>query len=64
MPGWLALALQYGLQYGPDAILAVKNLLSKPDPTQADWDAFFTVVTQKKYDDYIAAAKARAGLNP
>jgi hypothetical protein len=57
-----ALIVQALIQYGPAAALAIKNVLSKPDPTQADWDAVFAVATQKSYDDYIAAAKAKAGL--
>jgi hypothetical protein len=52
------------LQYGPAAALAVKNLLAKSDPSPADWDAVFATATQKSYDDYIAAAKAKAGGLP
>jgi hypothetical protein len=62
MPAWVALVLQYGLMYGPDAAKAVKAILTKPDPSEADWDALFAVATKQTYDDYIAAAKAKAGL--
>jgi hypothetical protein len=62
MPAAVAIVLQMLLQYGPAAALAVKNLLAKSDPSPADWDAVFATATQKSYDDYIAAAKAKAGV--
>jgi hypothetical protein len=62
MPAIVAIVIQALLQYGPAAALAIKNILSKPEPTQADWDAVFAAATQKSYDDYIAAAKAKAGV--
>jgi hypothetical protein len=49
------------LQYGPEAAILIKQILEVDDPTQAQWDALFLVATQKKYDDYIAAALAKAG---
>jgi hypothetical protein len=62
MPAAVLIVLQALLQYGPAAALAIKNLLAVQEPTQADWDAVFATATQKSYDDYIAAAKAKAGL--
>lgn len=62
MPAAALIIIQALLQYGPAAALAIKNILSKPDPSQADWDAVFAAATQKSYDDYTAAAKAKAGL--
>jgi hypothetical protein len=48
--------LQALLIYGPEAAKAIRDILTKKDPTQADWDAVFAKATQKSYDDYIAAA--------
>jgi hypothetical protein len=62
MPAIIPIILQMLIQYGPAAALAVKKLLENPSPTQADWDAVFATATQKSYDDYIAGAKAKAGV--
>jgi hypothetical protein len=37
-PATIALILQYGLKYGPEAIKVVRRLFSKKEPTDADWD--------------------------
>jgi hypothetical protein len=49
------------IQYGPAAAQAIKAVLTKTDPTAADWDLVFSLATQKSYDDYIAAALAKKG---
>lgn len=54
--------IQLLIQYGPGAYKAFVELLHKSDPTQADWEALLQHATQQKYDDYIAAAKLRAGM--
>lgn len=61
MPQIAVLIITALIQYGPSAALAIKAILSKTEPTQADWDAVFNLATQQKYDDYIAAAQAKAG---
>jgi len=40
------------LKYGPEYARAVRDILSNPAPTAADWDALFAK-TQKSYDDYV-----------
>lgn len=45
------------VRYGPAVAKSVKEILEKPAPTQADWDALFAKV--KTYDDYINAARSK-----
>lgn len=37
------LILQILLRYGPDAAKLAQQILSKPEPTQADWDGIFSL---------------------
>ena len=52
-------ALKEIATHAPTVFAEVKELLSKPDPTDADWDALFAKAQGKSYEDYIAEAKAR-----
>lgn len=50
---WVALILEYGLKYGPDAIIAVRKLLSKQTPpTDAEW-AELDAILQKTGASYF-----------
>ncbi len=62
----IAIALQYGLQYGPQVIGAVVNLFSKPPATvtQADWDDLISKCsTTAKQQMIDALAKAGIGID-
>ena len=51
---WVALILEYGLKYGPDAIIAVRRLLAKETPpTEAEW-AELDAILQKTGESYFA----------
>lgn len=54
-----ALILQYGLQYGPEAIMAVHSILTKADPTAADWQALQDKLIS--WEQSRAEANLRAG---
>ena len=47
-----ALILQLLLQYGPAVAKEAQALLSNTAPTQADWDALFTLAS-KPYSSYV-----------
>ena len=49
----IALVLEYGLRYGPQAIIAVRRILATETPTEADWAALDAIL-QKKGEDYFA----------
>ncbi len=49
----IALILEYGLKYGPEAIIAVRRILATEKPTEADWAALDAIL-QKKGEDYFA----------
>lgn len=51
----IALILQYGLKYGPDAAIMVKNLVTKAEPNVTDVENLFAHC--KKYEDYDIPAK-------
>ena len=46
--GTAELILGILLKYGPDAARLAQQIFSKPDPTQADWDAIFSLA-EKAY---------------
>jgi hypothetical protein len=58
MEALLPILLQYGLKYGPQAVVDIIAFLKKKDPTVEDLEALF--VRLKTYDDYINQAKTAA----
>jgi hypothetical protein len=50
---WL---LQELIQHEPEIAAEVKALLTKADPTDADWDALHAKVHAKSYADYVPAS--------
>jgi hypothetical protein len=50
------LLIQVLLKYGPDVAKAAHDILTKNDPTKADWDALFEKALSKTYDEYVAGA--------
>ena len=53
----VALVLEYGLRYGPDAIIKVRQLLEKKDlPTDAEWNELL-VILQKTGASYFEVQK-------
>ena len=50
----IALVLQYGLKYGPEAAAIARKLLTKKDlPTDAEWAELDAILLKTK-DDYFA----------
>ncbi len=43
-PATIVLILQYGLKYGPEVITTVRKLLTKNEPTEADWAELDTIL--------------------
>lgn len=41
----------------PEAQKLLRELFSKPDPTDADWATLRAKVLAKKYEDYVPASK-------
>lgn len=58
----LNLGVNVLLQYGPTAYAAFINLAHIQNPSKDDFLALGTAVSQESYDNFIAAAKARAGI--
>jgi hypothetical protein len=58
----LNLGVNVLLQYGPTAYAAFINLAHNEAPTKEDFLALGNAVSQESYDNFIAAAKARAGV--
>ena len=52
-PAAIVLILEYGLKYGPAAYMAARKILSKKEPTEADWQELDTILL-KKGEDYFA----------
>ena len=48
------------IMYGPDAVKAIVAIFKKPTISDADWDELFSKVSQKSWEDYLAAAQAQA----
>lgn len=55
-PALLITIIQLAIKAVPSLVSELRLLLSKGDPTDADWDALKEKVS-KSYDDYIAEAK-------
>ena len=49
----IILILEYGLKYGPAAYMAARKILSKKEPTEADWKEPDDIL-MKKGEDYFA----------
>lgn len=49
----IALVLEYGLRYGPEAIVAVRKILASKEPTDADWNEL-TAILAKTGESYFA----------
>jgi len=52
-PAVIALILEYGLKYGPEAYIAVRKILSKKEPTEADWQELDAILL-KTGESYFA----------
>lgn len=50
----IALVLQYGLRYGPEAVAIVRRLLSGAAPAESDWAALEGIL-KKTGASYFAA---------
>ncbi len=46
------LLLQVLLKYGPQAVISIKEILSKPTVSDSDWANLIALI-QKPYDSYI-----------
>lgn len=49
-------------QYGPAFATAAVNIAHSAEPTQADFIALFTLISQEDYDTLLAARKAARGI--
>lgn len=49
----IILILEYGLKYGPAAYMAARKILSKKEPTEADWKELDDIL-MKTGESYFA----------